>query len=73
MEISKFMNGDKEAVVMRGYDIMREQYIYTVHYYLDKKVLRKESVSVYEEAAVLAEKYIFEGKDSGPTLLMENV
>jgi hypothetical protein len=73
MEISKFMNGDKEAVVMRDFNIMRENYTYTVHYYLDKKLLSKESVLVYEDAAVLAEKYIFEGKDSGPTLLMENV
>lgn len=67
MEISKFMNGDKKAI------IQREDCNYTVYYYLNNKIVSKEVVTDFGSAESMAEDYILEGKDDGPSLLNENV
>ena len=36
MELSKFMNGDKKAIVERS------EYNYTIVYYLNEKIIKKE-------------------------------
>jgi hypothetical protein len=66
MELSKFMNGDKKVT------IQREEYNYTVVYYLKNKIVSKEVTADFARAEAMAEDYILEGKDGGPTLLNEN-
>ncbi len=66
MEISKFMNGDKKAI------IQREEYNYTIIYYLNNKVVSKEVTADFARAESMAEDYILEGKEDGPSLLNEN-
>ena len=39
MELSKFMNGDKKAIVERS------EYNYTIVYYLNEKVIKKDKSS----------------------------
>jgi hypothetical protein len=65
MELSKFTNGDKKAV------IVRKDLNYTVEYYIKNRVVSREMVSDYTQAESLAEGFILEG-NSGPTLLSEN-
>jgi hypothetical protein len=67
MELSKFLNGDKQAV------INREEYSYTISYYLKERLVNKEIVSSYQKAEDLAEDFILseESKD-GPTFLSED-
>ena len=67
MELSKFLNGDKQAV------IQREEYSYTISYYLKERLVNKEIVSSYQKAEDLAEDFILseESKD-GPTFLSED-
>jgi hypothetical protein len=65
MELSKFTNGDKKAV------IVRKDLNYTVEYYIKNRVVSREMVSDYTQAESLAEDFILEG-NSGPTLLSEN-
>lgn len=67
MELSKFLNGDKQAV------IQREEYSYTISYYLKERLVNKEIVSNYQKAEDLAEDFILseESKD-GPTFLSED-
>lgn len=67
MELSKFQNGDKQAL------IQREDYTYTVSYYLKNRLVSKEVVGDYQRAEDLAEDFILaeENKD-GPTFLSEN-
>jgi hypothetical protein len=65
MELSKFTNGDKKAV------IVRKDHSYTVEYYIKNRVVSREMVSDYTQAESLAEDFILEG-NSGPTLLSEN-
>lgn len=65
MEMSKFMNGDKKAI------IMREEYNYTVVYYLKNKIVSKEVTADFARAESMAEDYILEGKEEGPSLLTE--
>jgi hypothetical protein len=66
MQLSKFTNGDKKAI------IQREDYNYTVVYYLNNKVVSKEITADFAKAESMAEEYILEGKDAGPSLLNEN-
>jgi hypothetical protein len=66
MQLSKFTNGDKKAI------IQREDYNYTVVYYLNNKVVSKEVTADFSKAESMAEDYILEGKDNGPSLLSEN-
>ena len=67
MELSKFLNGDKRAV------IQREEYNYTISYFLKERLVNKEIVANYQLAEGLAEDYILseESKD-GPTFLSED-
>jgi hypothetical protein len=67
MELSKFLNGDKQAV------IQREEYSYIISYYLKERLVNKEIVSSYQKAEDLAEDFILseESKD-GPTFLSED-
>jgi len=66
MEMSKFMNGDKKAI------IMREEYNYTIIYYLNNKIVSKEVTADFARAESMAEDYILEGKEEGPSLLTED-
>lgn len=65
MEISKFINGDKRAV------IQREEYNYTIVYYLSEKVIKKEIISDYQQAESLAEDYVLAEEKKGPSFLVE--
>lgn len=65
MELSKFINGDKRAV------IQREEYNYTVVYYLSEKVIKKEIISDYQKAEELAEDYVLAEEKKGPNFLTE--
>ena len=66
MELSKFTNGDKKAIVERA------DYTYTVSYYLKGKVIKKEVISDYAKAEDLAEDYVLSESKGGPSLLTEN-
>ena len=67
MELSKFLNGDKQAI------INREEYSYTISYYLKERLVNKEIVSSYQKAEDLAEDFILsEDSKGGPTFLSEN-
>lgn len=65
MELSKFMNGDKKAVVQR------EEYNYTIVYYLNDKVIKKEVTADYQKAEDLAEDYVLAEEKKGPNFLVE--
>ena len=65
MELSKFTNGDKKAI------IIRKDYNYTVEYYIKNKVVSREVTADYSKAEGLAENFVLEGI-GGPTLLTEN-
>jgi len=66
METSKFINGDKKAT------IQREEFTYTISYYLNDRIVRKEVVSDGYKAEELAEDYIMSESRGGPSLLNEN-
>jgi len=66
MELSKFSNGDKKAIVLR------ESFSYTVKYYLKNKVIKKDIISDYAKAESLAEEYVICEDNQGPSLLTEN-
>ena len=65
MEVSKFMNGDKKAIV--------EKYNsnYTIVFYLNDKVIKKETSSNYQKAEDLAEDYVLSEEKKGPSFLVE--
>jgi hypothetical protein len=65
MELSKFTNGDKKAI------IIRQEFNYTVEYYIKNKIVSKEITADFAKAESLAEDFILEG-GNGPTLLTEN-
>lgn len=65
MELSKFMNGDKKAV------IQREDYNYTIVYYLNDKVIKKEVTANYQKAEDLAEEFVLAEEKKGPAFLTE--
>lgn len=67
MEMSKFTNGDKKAI------IIRKEYNYTVEYYINNKVVSREITADYNKAEDLAETFILEEGAGGPSLLNENV
>lgn len=66
MELSKFLNGDKKAVVLR------QDYSYTVEFYLKGKIIKKEVIGSYDKAEDLAEDYVLAEEKGGPTLLNED-
>jgi hypothetical protein len=65
MELSKFTNGDKKAI------IVRKEYNYTIEYYIKNKIVSKEVTADFAKAESLAEDFILEG-NNGPTLLNED-
>jgi hypothetical protein len=65
MELSKFMNGDKKAI------IERQDYNYTVVYYLNNKIISKEVTADYMKAENLAEEYVLSEEKKGPSFLIE--
>jgi len=67
MELSKFQNGDKKAV------IERKDFNYTISYYLKNKIVSKEVTADYNRAESLAEDYVIaEDDNGGPSFLTEN-
>jgi hypothetical protein len=67
MELSKFTNGDKKAIVER------KDFSYTVNYYLKGRIINKEVVSDFSKAEQLAESFTLSESNNGPSLLNENV
>jgi hypothetical protein len=67
MELSKFTNGDKKAI------IIRKDYNYTIEYYIKNKIVSKEVTADFSRAEGLAESFILEEDAGGPSLLTENV
>jgi hypothetical protein len=65
MELSKFMNGDKKAIVERS------DYNYTIVYYLNEKVIKKETTADYKRAEDMAEDYVLAEEKKGPSFLVE--
>ena len=65
MELSKFTNGDKKAIIQRA------DYTYTIEYYLKGRVIKKEIVADFSKAESMAEEYVLE-ENSGPGLLNED-
>jgi len=65
MELSKFMNGDKKAIVERS------EYNYTIVYYLNEKIIKKEVTADYQKAEDLAEDYVLAEDKKGPSFLVE--
>lgn len=59
------MNGDKKAVVQR------EDYNYTIVYYLNNKIIKKETTANYQQAENLAEDYVLAEDKKGPEFLVE--
>ena len=65
MELSKFMNGDKKAIVERS------EFNYTIVYYLNEKVIKKETTADYKRAEDMAEDYVLAEEKKGPSFLVE--
>ena len=65
MELSKFMNGDKKAIVERS------EFNYTIVYYLNEKVIKKEVTADYQKAEDMAEDYVLAEERKGPSFLVE--
>jgi hypothetical protein len=65
MELSKFTNGDKKAIVERS------EYNYTIVYYLNEKIIKKEVTADYQKAEDLAEDYVLAEDKKGPSFLVE--
>jgi len=59
------MNGDKKAIVERS------EYNYTIVYYLNEKVIKKEVTADYQKAEDLAEDYVLAEERKGPSFLVE--
>lgn len=65
MELSKFMNGDKKAIVERS------EYNYNIIYYLNEKIIKKEVTADYQKAEDMAEDYVLAEEKKGPRFLVE--
>ena len=59
------MNGDKKAIVERA------DFNYTIVYYLNDKVIKKETTADYQRAEDLAEDYVLAEEKKGPDFLVE--
>ena len=66
MELSKFQNGDKKAI------IERKEYNYTISYYLKNRIVSKETTADFQKAEDLAEDFVLSEDDKGPSLLNED-
>ena len=67
ISMSKFMNGNKKA------DVIRTEVGYSVNMYLDDKFYQKRNVRSIDDAEAIAEDFVLEDGQSGPTFLSENV
>jgi hypothetical protein len=67
MELSKFTNGDKKAIVER------KDHTYNVNFYVKGRIVSKEAVSDFSKAENLAENFVNSESANGPGLLNENV
>lgn len=65
--MSKFMNGNKKA------DVIKTDNGYAVNMYLDDKFLQKRNVFNIDDAEALAEDFVLEEGTSGPKFLSEDV
>lgn len=65
MQMSTFMNGDKKAIVERA------DFNYTIVYYLNDKIIKKETTAEYQRAEDLAEDYVLAEEKKGPQFLVE--
>ncbi len=65
MKLSTFMNGDKKAIVERA------DFNYTIIYYLNEKVIKKETTANYQQAEDMAEDYVLAEEKKGPSFLVE--
>lgn len=66
ISMSKFMNGNKKA------DVIRTENGYAVNMYLDDKLYQKRNVRSIDDAEALAEDFVLEEGNSGPKFLSEN-
>jgi ribosomal protein S24E len=66
MELSKFQNGDKKAI------IERKEYSYTISFYLKNKIVSKEITADFAKAEGIAEEYVLSEDEKGPTFLSED-
>lgn len=66
MEISKFFNGSKTA------NVMKSENGFVVNMYMDNKFLQKRNCISIDDAEALAEDFVLEGGESGPSFLSEN-
>ena len=64
--MSKFMNGNKKA------DVIKTEVGYSVKMYLDDKFYQKRNVMSIDDAEALAENFVLEEGESGPKFLSEN-
>ena len=64
--MSKFMNGNKKA------EVTKTDNGYAVNMYLDDKFFQKRNVRNIDDAEALAEDFVLEDGESGPTFLSEN-
>lgn len=65
-EISKFFNGDKTA------NVTKSDNGYVVDMYLNNKFLQKRHCASIDDAEAVAEDFVLEGEEGGPTFLSEN-
>jgi len=65
MKLSTFINGDKKAIVERA------EFKYTIVYYLNDKVIKKEITENYQQAEDMAENYVLAEEKKGPEFLIE--
>lgn len=66
MEMSKFFNGPKTA------NVAKTDNGYVVNMYLDNKFLQKRYCNNIDDAEALAEDFVLEGDNNGPSFLSEN-
>lgn len=66
ISVSKFMNGNKKA------NVVKTEAGYTVNMYLDNKMLQSRIMRSIDDAEALAEDYVLEEGESGPKFLSEN-
>jgi hypothetical protein len=65
-EISKFFNGTKTA------NVTKSDNGYVVDMFLDNKFLQKRHCKNIDDAEAIAEDFVLEGNESGPTFLSED-
>lgn len=64
--MSKFMNGNKKA------DVLKSENGYIINMYLDDKFYQKRHMVSIDDAEALAEDFVLEEGTDGPKFLSEN-